>query len=376
MTQHFDLKQLSDIHGLCLTIIEPLRTDPLPDSDPGARILRVAKAAATLLEERGYDEASRREYLQPILKIARNIRWTQHRGSFAIFRAPGFTVSGFWPETLEPEARLADEFFILPLLCPPVPSFWLLALSINHVRLFHGDRHMLSEVQLGRSVPDNLRDAGAFDTPDRDLENRSACGGSTGNMHAVRFGTGSENERRNRHLHDFFKQIDRAIHPHVSHDGEQLILAGVARERAMYREVNSYPHLNAKAIEGSPDATPGLKLHAQALDIMLTYMAENTGGLSQQIDSAAARGLLLSSPASILEAARDGKIENLFIDPAALKSGSVEADLINSAAVAVIHNSGTATCAGGLVQEPRIAAATLRYRVEVREPEVVASAGG
>src|SRR6185437_4091869 len=224
MTQHFDLKQLSDIHGLCLTIIEPLRTDPLPDSDPGARILRVAKAAATLLEERGYDEASRREYLQPILKIARNIRWTQHRGSFAIFRAPGFTVSGFWPETLEPEARLADEFFILPLLCPPVPSFWLLALSINHVRLFHGDRHMLSEVQLGRSVPDNLRDAGAFDTPDRDLENRSACGGSTGNMHAVRFGTGSENERRNRHLHDFFKQIDRAIHPHVSHDGEQLIL--------------------------------------------------------------------------------------------------------------------------------------------------------
>jgi len=376
MIQYFDLKELAGIHGLCLTIIEPVRAHLSPDPGPEARILRAARAGDKLLEEKGYDESSRKEYLRPILKVARNTRWSGHTGSFAIFRAPGFTASGFWPEAIEPESRLADEFFILPLLHPPVPSFWLLALSINRVRLFHGARGMLSEVQLDRSVPDNLRDAGGFDAPEGDLEGRSACGGSTGNMHAVRFGTGTENEARNRHLRDFFKQIDRGIRPLVAPEGEQLILVGVARELAIYREANSYAFLNAKAIEGSPDAMTWQKLHAQALDIMLAHMAENAGRLGQEIDSAAGRGLLLSNPAAILEAARDGRVENLFINEAALKSDRLEADLINSAAVAVIHNSGTAICAGGILKEPEIAAATLRYRYAVPEPDVVVSATG
>lgn len=366
MTQSFDLKQLAGIRGLCLSIIEPL-IDGMPHtSGPEARLLGAVKGADALLEERGYDRVSREEFLRPIVNIARNTNWSAGTGSFVVFRSPGFTNAGFWPVTLDANARLADEFFILPLIETQRSAVWLLALSLDRVRLLHGEGHGLSEVPLPVNARPNLREFEGFDAPDHDLEGRSASGPSHGAMHAIRFGTGSAHETHNRHIRDFFVQVDRAIQ-HLIPEGEPLIIAGVAREIAIYRGVNTCRSLDDRAIQGSPDAFTSAELWARAEEILLMRTKDAARPLLAEMENAANKGLLLTDPLRILEAARAGSAERLFIDSAKLGASPLDADLVNSAAIAVIHHSGTVVCADGIPDKSSSAAVRLRYRIAPTE---------
>ena len=46
-----------------------------------------------------------------------------------------------------------------------------------------------------------------------------------------------------------------------------LVLAGVEYETAMYRELNSYPHLAEGNVHGSPESLKGGELHKRALEV-------------------------------------------------------------------------------------------------------------
>ncbi|MDE3198863.1 MAG: hypothetical protein KGN84_21115, partial [Acidobacteriota bacterium] len=236
-----DLKRLAGIQGPCLTLFEPVRDGGARENNPEARIAAAAHRAAAMLAERGYSEESREEFIRPILKVAANTNWENRIGSVVIFRSPGFTKADFWPDELESTLRLEEEFFVLPLIgrITARTDFWFLALSLKEVRLFRLEGDGFQEVGLGEGVPVSLRSAGGFDVPERDLEGRSAPGVSTGQTAAIRFGTQSFREARNLYIHDFFKRIDRAVRPIVARTDDPLVVAGVARELAAYREVNT-----------------------------------------------------------------------------------------------------------------------------------------
>ena len=96
----------------------------------------------------------RERFLRPILKLAHNTDWSAHRGSIVVFRAPGYTQATFWPEVLDAQVKLADEFFVLPVIAGlrAQRDFWVLALSINHIRLLRGTESGLKEVELPESL--------------------------------------------------------------------------------------------------------------------------------------------------------------------------------------------------------------------------------
>jgi hypothetical protein len=113
-------------------------------------------------------------------------------------------MTKFWPDTLARRIHFGQEFLVLPLL-PELLShheFWLLALSINAVRLYRGSRAGMVEVALPEGVPASLATAGGFDWPDHNLTARSAAGRSLGNMTSVQFGTSSTREIQPDYLHD------------------------------------------------------------------------------------------------------------------------------------------------------------------------------
>jgi hypothetical protein len=358
MLTHNDLKMLAAVSGPCLTVFQPLRDAHSGAAKPATRIIGAMQESDRLLAEKGFDSAERDEMLRPLLKIALNTDWTNRKGSLIMFRAPGFTMANFWPDTLIPRVHFGQEFLVLPLLPGRLSNrhFWLLALGINAVRLFRGSRIGLVETQLPKGVPKNLKEAGQFDQPDHSLRGRSSAGRSVGSMKGVQFGT--SNEVKADRLHDFFKAIDRGVHPVMAQDPQPLILAAVTRELAIYRKLNTYSPVLSGAVHGSPDSLGVDVLFKKASELMSAYSGMAVDATLREMEEAASHGLLITDPAAVIEAARNGQVEELIVSPAAPGFDQHE-ETVNWASLATIRGSGKIS----IVNSPQVAgvAAILRF---------------
>jgi hypothetical protein len=356
-----DLKRLASVSGPCLTIFQPLQENYPLSVKQLTCIMSGIQKADKMLAEKGVDPAQRGEMLRPLIKVASNTDWTGRKGTLIMFRAPDCTIVNFWPDTLEARVHFGDEFFILPLLdgVASVRNFWLLALSINEVRLFRGSIKGLADVALPAGVPKSVSAHEQSDQPDHSLRNRSTAGPSVGNMKGVQFGTSAETERRHGWLHDYFKELDRGIRPILNADPQPLILAGVAREVALYREVNTWQPLVSGAVHGSHKAIDPKALFARAAQLIADY-SEHTGDTSgKEMESAADRGLFLMEPSETIRAAHSGRIDSLFVSPEAPGFAGHET-MVNSVALATIRNSGSVQVVHGM-QLPEGYGAVLRY---------------
>lgn len=339
MTQN-DLKMLAAVTGPCLTIFHPLRNDGLHAFEPPAGIADAIREADGLLAARGLAPADREDFLRPVRKIASNTDWAGRKGSLVIFRAPDCTLVDFWPEVLTPRVRVADEFLLLPLL-PGVATnrdFWLLTLSMKTVRLYRGSAIGLAEVVLPDNIAKSLGGSDADEKPDHSSRGRSSAGPSVGNMRGVQFDTANWSEHLPGRLHDFYKDVDREIRATLAHDLQPLILAGVSRELAAYRKVNSYSPLLTGAIHGSPDMLGAKFLYEKAARLMAAHSAMATEGTLREMEEAANRGRLISDRAAIAAAADAGRIDELVVPSAAPAPG--KDNVINRAALGTIRNSG------------------------------------
>jgi hypothetical protein len=354
-----DLKKLAEVEGPCLSVYLPLREDVSQTAKTVAGLLAATRLAQKLLEGKGLDAAARGRFLRPIAKVAGNTYWPGRTGGMVIFRAPGFTRASFCPIAMEPQVKLAEEFFVLPLLpgFAPRNDFWVLALSMKRTRLLRGTAKRLTEVELPADVPRGLAEAEGFDRPDHDLENRSAGGASNGQMKGIRSGTSSFRETKPRYIRDFFQRIDRAARPPLTKSGDPLILAGVPRELASYREINTYLPLLDEAIHGSPDAMSEDFLHDAAIQLMEARAALRTEQASHAMDTAADRGLLLQDFEEIAEAARVGQIDHLYVT---VQTPENE-ELVNRIVLDVVRHAGKVF----YTESPELTggfAAILRYR--------------
>jgi len=341
-----DLKKLAGVCGPCLTIFEPLRDEYSQVTKPDTRVVAAIQEAGRLLEAKGFSAAERDEMLQPLNKIAANTDWKAAKGSLAMFRAPGFTMTEFWPEPLAHRVHFGQEFLVLPLLAglQGEHDFWLLALTIKAVRLFRGSRKGLVEVALPRGVPRSLAEAGEFGTH-RDNRARSSR---------------SRNEAGADYLHDFFTAVERGIRPLLEADRQPLILAGVTRELAIYRKVNTYSPLLSGAIHGSPFDSGADALYRRAAELMVAYSAQDIETKLNKREEEAGRALAITDPAAVIEAAGAGQVDVLILSPAAPGFAQRE-ESINWAALATIRHGGKFALAGGSQPEAGISA-LLRFR--------------
>lgn len=362
MLTNEDLKRLAAVSGPCLTIIEPLRDNYSQVTKPDTRIIAAIQEAAGLLEEKGFDADERDEVLRPLKKVALNTDWTGRKGSVVMFRSPECTVTCFWPDPLPPRVHFAEEFLLLPLLPGFLTKrdFWLLALSIKSVRLFRGTSDGLIEAPLPNDVARSLSEDEEFDQPDHSLRGRSSAGPSVGAMKGVQFGTSSANELQADYLHDYFKAIDRGIHTILAKDPQPLILAGVTRELAIYRTVNTYSPVLTGAVHGSTEKLASGVLYAKAVELMSAYSVRAMDATVLEMEEAGNRGLIVTDPAALIEAAGNGQIADLIVSPAAPGFAERE-DAINWAALATIRNSGKISFLSA-AQRADGMAAILRYR--------------
>ncbi|HEX5228312.1 MAG TPA: hypothetical protein VFW44_11405 [Bryobacteraceae bacterium] len=233
----------------------------------------------------------------------------------------------------------------------------------------------IARVDLPRGTPNALEDVLGFDAPDHELVNRSSAGPSVGAMHGVQFGTGYGREAEHAHLHDFYRAVDAGVNQLLQRSSAPLILAGVDEDVSVYRAVNTYPDLVEQSIPGNAgDATNRARLLHQAQDIVLFG---RQGSAARRMDQAKERyspGRFSVDLQSILHAAVETRIQDLFLDENGRRIGTFEGkifgghgnwvneDLLNAAAVETLLGGGVVySLPSHAMPAGAVAAATFRY---------------
>jgi hypothetical protein len=136
-----------------------------------------------------------------------------------------------------------------------------------------------------------------------------------------------------------------------------LLVACVEYEAALYREVNTYPHLIAGALAGNVEHLGLKELHTQAWPLVEPHLDEARREAATRYARWTATGRASPHIAEIVTAAREGRVEALFVarDAAAVwgahdtGTGAVEVheellpgdeDLLELAVVETLLNHG------------------------------------
>jgi hypothetical protein len=236
--------------------------------------------------------------------------WAELSHSLAVFAGPGGLRSFRLPNRLTEAVQVADRFYVKPLLRAvtfPQTAF-VLALAEGSVRLLEVTPDLPTfEV----SVPDLPRDAA------------SAAGKSsiTDRSPARRLqGT----EGRKTLVRSYARAVDRALRPVLAGQSVPLILAAAQPIDSIFRAVNSYPHLAAPTIEGSPEGRTDAELGEAARPILDRLYADELDALRALFEERSAAGRAAVEINDLARAATFGAVETLFVDIDSNLTGTID----------------------------------------------------
>jgi hypothetical protein len=239
--------------------------------------------------------------------------WSNQCDGLAAFVSRDFQGTYRLPWSFREEVQVGGLFLVTPLL-PLLHGegrFFLLAISQKHVRLFQGTKFTVSEVDLP-GVPKNIEEA--MRTHDRDevltFHTRPTSSGGWG---AIFEGHGVGIDDAKDDLLRYFQQIDRGLHPLLKEERVPLVLAAVDYLHPIYRQANTYVHLEEHGINGNPDRMSAKDLHDRAWAILRPQFEKGQQESLARYEQIVKKGNATDDAARIIPAAYRGELQTLFI---------------------------------------------------------------
>ena len=346
----------------CVSIYLPIHPVGREQQQDPIRLKNLlAQAEATLLAD-----GLRRPEAQKLMRPAEELLWDrefwQQQGEgLAIFLTNDFHQIYRLPVAFEEELQTGNGFYIKPLL----PSlgrgirFYVLALSLNKVRLFEGNADSMDEIQL--NFPTSMEEALRTDEPEKYLNLHS---GSI-NLGQGKGGTGvfhghdpSDQDKTN--IRRFFQSVDDGLNDllDASQKNIPMVLSGVDYLLPIYREASSYQILLEDAILGNPDREKLKDLHTKAWKIVQPLFEESQKKASEKFEQLNGQNsdLAVKDIKTAVKAATFGQVETIFVPLGRQKWGRYDTennqviskaepgteheDLFDLAATQTILNSG------------------------------------
>ena len=310
--------------GPCVSIYLPL--DPKHPSIEADRLALkdLVRDARHQLET---TTTMRRPAIDALLEPAESLlvadRWPLGSRGYGLFSAPGRAIQ--LELDVEPAAMsvVTDRFVVTPLAAAVSNGdrFFVLAISQHRVRLFRGGRDGLVDVAVP-GLPASSADALWYEHHERQLSVHGGAHQGVDQITGILHGSPSERDLRKQQLLRFFRIVDQALASVLHGETAPLLIAGVDYELAVYREANRYPHLDAVIDTGNPERLDPAQLHALVWPVAAGVLDVPRRKLLDRIDAVAER---LTSPADVLAACREGRVEALLVQPARLVWGRPDA---------------------------------------------------
>jgi hypothetical protein len=234
----------------------------------------------------------------------------------AVFSATGlFKVVGVH-KSFEELAMVADSFHTKPLrqYLQSLDHFHVLGLSLHDIRLFEGNRHSLTEVELSADTPKTITDALGDELTDKHTTVAS-YGGSGGKSSPMHHGHGGRKEETEKDTERFFRVVANTIYEqYTKPTGWPLILAALTEHQSLFQKVNKNPLLLSKGITINPSSVSTDKLANMAWEIMEPEYNQKLASLVAAYEQARANGKGSDDYKEVAVAAVEGRVDTLIIE--------------------------------------------------------------
>lgn len=311
----------------CVSLFLPTSRAGPAAREGGIHLKNLLRQAEERLVALGMRAPEAKELLAPAWNlVGDSLFWSYQSDGLAIFVAPSGMRKWRLPLRFEELMVVAERFHVKPLL--PLFTgdgrFEVLVLSQNHVRLLVGTRHSVTEIPV-EEVPTSLADIMRADLVQKHLQFRTAAASGPGKQAVAYHGHGGGEARRKDDILRFFRRLDDGLKAYLTSEPVPLVLAGVDYLLPLYREASSYPHLVEGGITGSPDQLSPEQLHAQAWALVEPHFRRAQENAAARFAERLGTGLASCQLPEVLRAAREGRVEDLFVAVGVQRWGHVAA---------------------------------------------------
>jgi hypothetical protein len=321
------LKELtSQVTPPCLSLYQPThRSHPDNRQDP----IRFRQGVETLEASlrHAHPEADVQALMAPFRELAGNEDFWNHTldglavlGSADVFRV--FVLPRPVPEL----ALAATSFHVKPLrrFLQSVDRYQVLSLSRDKARLFEGNRHGLTEVDLAADVPRTSTEAlgDQLTEPHQTVSSRGGIGpGSTPLMHS----TGGKKDEVDLDADRYFRALDRALIEHHSKpSGLPLLLAALPEHHHRFRQASHNSLLLPDGLEINPEALDIRTLAERAWAVVEPQYLAPQQAWGEAYGAAHAKGLGSDELHDVARAAAQGRVATLLIEEERQVAGSLD----------------------------------------------------
>jgi Bacterial archaeo-eukaryotic release factor family 7 len=309
-----DLKSLLAKHeSPCVSIYIPTHRGGAQE-DPIRWRNNLAQAEESLVKA-AWPGPAVKDLLAPARRLQEeSLFWKNQSDGLAVFLAPHFFKAYRLPLAFRETTAVANRFSVAPLL--PLLSgngkFFILALSQHSTRLLHGSRYTVSEIDL-RGVPQNLGEALLGHDPHRPSTFFGRRGDRADGWGGIFHGHGVGLDDPKNELLQYFHKIDRGLHELLREEKAPLVLAAVEYLQPIYRQANTYPHLQEKGIEGNTERLSSRELHERAWPLVKPIFEAAQQKATAQYQQIAGTEHASADMETVVAAANAGRVESLFV---------------------------------------------------------------
>jgi len=315
---HVDIPSRSDIAHLiavrapaCVSIY--LRTTPVTQAAQQDRIelKNLARTALDQLRAADTDKRAVASIEEAIDDLVDDDEfWRFQAASLAVFATPDATRTFRLPNRLEPMVEVSDRFHVKPLLrAVTVPqTAFVLALAQGAVRVIEVSADLPAFEVKVHGMPKDAADAvGKASIADRS---------PSGRIH------GAEGQKVR--LRQYARVVDHALRDLLGGREVPLILAATAPLDAIFRSVNTYPHLAVEGIAGNPERASDAELAQAARGVLDALFRAELGRVRSLFDLRAGQGRATTDLAQAARAATFGAVDTLLVDVEEVVPGTID----------------------------------------------------
>ncbi|HEX7446573.1 MAG TPA: hypothetical protein VF306_03450 [Pirellulales bacterium] len=268
------------------------------------------------LAARGVRPADARDILAPVgAYIDDQAFWKKQSDGLAIFVSPNGLHTFRLMSHFEDLVVVNSRFHIAPLAALPHADerFFILAVSKNRVRLLEADRSRATAVDVP-DLPASAEESLHYDQPSTTRQFHTALLGRGMSKGAAYHGDGSFAEEAKSELLEYFRIIDRAIHPTLRDQSAPLVFVGVDYLDPIFRAANTYAYLADRHVPGNPDRWSEEQLREKAWLCVQDHFDAPCEKAIAEYGQRVAEDRASDDLQAVLMAAAEGRVETLLFD--------------------------------------------------------------
>lgn len=264
-----------------------------------------------------YDTAAIKNYLAPLEQLKNDSSfWKYTAKGLAVFSAGNFFEVIALQTPTEELAIVADSFHTKPLrqYIQTMDRFHVIGITMNSVKLYEGNHHYFTEIDLDSSIPQTMEEALGEELTDKHTTVAS-YGGTSGHSVNMRHGHGGKKEEIDLDIERFFRIVAQEVYDKYSKPtGWPLILVALSEHHSIFQKVNKNPNLLHKGIKFNPSALSLEDLKTKAWEIMEPEYLEKIEQLVDKYEEARAINKGSDDLKTVSVAAVEGRIDTLLIE--------------------------------------------------------------